>query len=76
MPRLLLSLSTLIILAWASKASAQLTAAKDGPIVYGHHHLNTTNMEAQRKFFVETLGGTLVKDRHRQHGSRRSSRTC
>ena len=61
MPRMLLSFSILIVLAFASTASAQLMAAKDGPIVYGHHHLNTTNMEAQRKFFVETLGGTLVK---------------
>jgi catechol 2,3-dioxygenase-like lactoylglutathione lyase family enzyme len=42
------------------KASAQLTAAKDGPIVYGHHHLNTTNMPAQKKFFVDTLGGRLI----------------
>jgi len=61
MLRLLLPLSTVIVLAFASAASAQLVAAKDGPIVYGHHHLNTTNMEAQRKFFVETLGGTLVR---------------
>ena len=61
MLRLLLPLSTVIVLAFASAASAQLVAAKDGPIVYGHHHLNTTNMEAQRKFFVETLGGTLIK---------------
>src|SRR5436190_23978709 len=53
--------STLLVVFAVSTASAQLTAAKDGPIVYGHHHLNTTNMEAQRKFFVETLGGTLVK---------------
>ena len=30
-----------------------------GPIVYGHHHLNTTNMAAQKKFYVETLGGKL-----------------
>jgi catechol 2,3-dioxygenase-like lactoylglutathione lyase family enzyme len=51
----------LLVLASASKASAQLAAAKDGPIVYGHHHLNTTNMDAQKKFFVETLGGKLVK---------------
>jgi catechol 2,3-dioxygenase-like lactoylglutathione lyase family enzyme len=36
-------------------------AAKDGPIVYGHHHLNTTNVEAQKKFFVDTLGGTVIK---------------
>ena len=53
--------STLLVLAPASRASAQLLSAKDGPIVYGHHHLNTTNMDAQKKFFVDTLGGTVVK---------------
>jgi catechol 2,3-dioxygenase-like lactoylglutathione lyase family enzyme len=52
---------TLLVFAPASQASAQLLAAKDGPIVYGHHHLNTTNMDAQKKFFVDTLGGTAVK---------------
>jgi len=40
-----------------ASAVAQLTAANEGPIVYGHHHLNTTNMAAQKKFFVDTLGG-------------------
>lgn len=30
-------------------------------MVYGHHHVNTTNMEAQKKFFVDTLGGALIK---------------
>jgi catechol 2,3-dioxygenase-like lactoylglutathione lyase family enzyme len=49
------------LLALATPAHAQLAAAKEGPIVYGHHHLNTTNMDAQRKFFVDTLGGTSVK---------------
>src|SRR5437773_8243548 len=53
--------STLLVLAPASRAAAQLLSAKDGPIVYGHHHLNTTNMDAQKKFFVDTLGGTVVK---------------
>jgi len=52
---------TLVVLAPVSIASAQLLVAKDGPVVYGHHHLNTTNMDAQRKFFVDTLGGTVVK---------------
>ena len=51
----------LLVLAGASRASAQLLAAKDGPIVYGHHHVNTTNVDAQKKFFVDTLGGTVVK---------------
>ena len=45
----------------APPASAQLLVAKDGPVVYGHHHLNATNIEAQKKFFVDTLGGTAVK---------------
>src|SRR5438093_9294221 len=53
--------SALLAVSIASRASAQLVAAKDGPIVYGHHHLNTANLDAQKKFFVDTLGGTLVK---------------
>jgi predicted enzyme related to lactoylglutathione lyase len=51
---------SLLVLASAPHAAAQLTAASGGPIVYGHHHLNTTNMEAEKKFFVETLGGKLM----------------
>src|SRR5436309_8269579 len=43
-----------------SAAHAQILVAGDGPVVYGHHHLNTTNMAAQKKFYVETLGGTLI----------------
>ena len=40
-------------------ASAQ-TISADGPVVYGHHHFNTTDMAAQKRFFVETLGGTVA----------------
>jgi catechol 2,3-dioxygenase-like lactoylglutathione lyase family enzyme len=58
---LALFVSALLVLTCASTAFAQLAAAKDGPIVYGHHHLNTTNMDAQKKFFVDTLGGTLIQ---------------
>jgi catechol 2,3-dioxygenase-like lactoylglutathione lyase family enzyme len=54
-------LCSAVLVGVASTASAQLVAAKDGPIVYGHHHLNTTNVDAQKKFFVDTLGGTLIK---------------
>ena len=50
-----------MIMLTASVASAQLIAAKDGPIVYGHHHLNTTDVDAQKRFFVDTLGGTVIK---------------
>jgi predicted enzyme related to lactoylglutathione lyase len=42
-------------------AGAQILVAGEGPVVYGHHHLNTTNMAAEKKFFADTLGGTVVK---------------
>jgi catechol 2,3-dioxygenase-like lactoylglutathione lyase family enzyme len=60
-PTLALVCSALLLTLASSTASAQLLVAKDGPIVYGHHHLNTTNVEAQKKFFVDTLGGTAIK---------------
>src|SRR6187200_2871245 len=50
----------LFVLVPASNASAQLLAAKDGPIVYGHHHLNVSDMDAAKKFWVDALGGALV----------------
>src|SRR3954463_15260335 len=40
----------------ASSVSAQTITAQ-GPVVYGHHHFNTTDMAAQKRFFVDTLGG-------------------
>jgi catechol 2,3-dioxygenase-like lactoylglutathione lyase family enzyme len=43
----------------AATASAQ-TIVAEGPVVYGHHHFNTTDMAAQKRFFVETLGGKLA----------------
>jgi predicted enzyme related to lactoylglutathione lyase len=58
---LTLLLSTLLLPSCARDVSGQLVAAKDGPVVYGHHHVNTTNVEAQKKFFVDTLGGTAIK---------------
>jgi catechol 2,3-dioxygenase-like lactoylglutathione lyase family enzyme len=58
----LISLSVLALLVFlpASRASAQLLAAKDGPIVYGHHHLAVTSVDEHKKFWVATLGGTVV----------------
>ena len=47
--------------AFAPSASAQLIAAKDGPIVYGHHHLRVASVDAQKKFWVDTLGATMAK---------------
>jgi hypothetical protein len=39
-------MSVLFVVAVASTASAQLTAAKEGPVVYGHHHVNAKRLEA------------------------------
>lgn len=53
--------ATLLVgLASATTASAQLTAAREGPIVYGHHHLNVTDVDEHKRFWVDTLGGTAV----------------
>jgi predicted enzyme related to lactoylglutathione lyase len=41
-------------------ASAQLVAAKEGPIVYGHHHVNATDPAAHKKFWGDALGGKVV----------------
>jgi catechol 2,3-dioxygenase-like lactoylglutathione lyase family enzyme len=56
-------LLTLVVLALvsASTASAQLLAAKDAPIAYGHHHVNATSLDEHKKFWADTLGGTVVK---------------
>jgi len=62
MTRLITTVALLVlVLAPASNASAQLLAAKDGPIVYGHHHLNVTSVDEARKFWVGALGGVVIK---------------
>jgi predicted enzyme related to lactoylglutathione lyase len=43
-----------------SFAFAQLTLAKDNPIVYGHHHIAASDIAAHKKFFVDALGGTAT----------------
>ena len=43
-----------------SSVAAQLVAAKDGPIVYGHYHVNATDPEQHKKFWADTLGGTAI----------------
>ena len=51
----------LLALTFAPRANAQLVAGADAPIIYGHHHLNVTSVEAHKKFWAETLGGTVTK---------------
>ncbi len=54
-------LATFVVAGAAAPASAQLVAMKDGPVVYGHHHLTVTDVAAHRKFWVDGLGGTAAK---------------
>ena len=54
------AMSALFVLAVVPVALAQLTAASQGPIVYGHHHLTVTSIDEHKKFWVDTLGGELV----------------
>jgi catechol 2,3-dioxygenase-like lactoylglutathione lyase family enzyme len=62
MKRMLVAVASVVcLLASSPSTSAQVLEAKEGPIVYGHHHLNASNVDAQKKFFVQTLGGKAIK---------------
>jgi len=62
MKRRLVSVALFVfMLVMASTASAQLIAAKDGPIVYGHHHVAASNIAEHKRFWADTLGGTAAK---------------
>jgi catechol 2,3-dioxygenase-like lactoylglutathione lyase family enzyme len=59
--RLLAAAATLLLTGGtASTAVAQILVAGQGPVVYGHHHLAVSDVAAHKKFWIETLGGTLV----------------
>jgi catechol 2,3-dioxygenase-like lactoylglutathione lyase family enzyme len=49
-----------LVAAVPQTVSAQILVGSEGPVVYGHHHFNTTDMAAQKKFYVDTLGGTAA----------------
>ncbi len=46
---------------FSSPAFAQLVSHPDAPVRVGHYHLNVTSLEAHKKFWVDTLGGTPMK---------------
>ena len=61
MKRVVIPIVALVfVLVCVSTGFAQLNAAKEGPVVYGHHHLNVTNVDEQMKFWVDTLGGATA----------------
>ena len=43
----------------SSPVIGQLHAAKDGPVAIGHHHLNVTDVAAQKAFWVDHLGARV-----------------
>jgi len=49
-----------IVLAALLSAAASAEHTADGPLVYGHHHINASDIAAHRRFWVDTLGGTPV----------------
>lgn len=58
MTRIFRALVLALLVLVPSRVFAQLA---DGPVVYGHHHLNVTNIEAHKKFWADTLGGTVAR---------------
>src|SRR6476620_807034 len=58
MTRLLMA-AVLTVAALALPTSAQLLN-KTAPVIVGHYHLNVTSVEAHKKFWVDTLGGTAM----------------
>jgi len=60
------TVAALCLLVGAASSQAQLLAAKDAPVAYGHHHLNVTDIPANLKFFGDALGGTPITVAGRQ----------
>ena len=56
--RSFLAMVVAVSLQQAASAQLQLIPAKDAQIFYMHHHMYVSNIDAQMKFWVDTLGGT------------------
>jgi catechol 2,3-dioxygenase-like lactoylglutathione lyase family enzyme len=61
MKRLLCAVALLSIAGATTAIRAQLVSHPEAPVRVGHYHLNVTSLEAHRKFWVDTLGGTPMK---------------
>ncbi|MFT4861511.1 MAG: catechol 2,3-dioxygenase-like lactoylglutathione lyase family enzyme [Pseudohongiellaceae bacterium] len=56
MPRIL---SFVIFSLLSFSVNAQLNLAQGNPIVYGHHHVNASDVQAHMQFWIEGLGGSV-----------------
>ncbi len=59
MKRLLIAAA--VLAACVPRVAAQLVSHPDAPVRIGHYHLNVTSLDAHKKFWVDTLGGTPMK---------------
>jgi catechol 2,3-dioxygenase-like lactoylglutathione lyase family enzyme len=50
-----------LILLCSSSAFAQIVSHPEAPVRVGHYDLNVTSIDAHKKFWVDTLGGTAMK---------------
>jgi catechol 2,3-dioxygenase-like lactoylglutathione lyase family enzyme len=50
-----------LTLAPVASPSAQLLSNPEAPVRIAHYHLNVTSIDAHKKFWVDTLGGTAMK---------------
>jgi catechol 2,3-dioxygenase-like lactoylglutathione lyase family enzyme len=57
MTRTMLALGLSVGVPQMALAQLQLIAPSDARVSYIHHHVYTSNMDAQKKFWVDTLGG-------------------
>ena len=51
----------LTILAALPPPAAGQLLNKEAPVIVGHYHLNVSSIDAHKKFWVDTLGGTATK---------------
>src|SRR5580765_5843976 len=49
-----------LVLAAVSPTSAQLLSNPEAPVRIGRYHLNVTSVDAHKRFWVDTLGGTAI----------------
>ena len=67
MKRLLRAAASFVVLSFfvsrflVAPAFAQLVSHPDAPVRVGHYHLNVTSIEAHKKFWADTFGGTMMK---------------
>ncbi len=57
-------LGTIALLVLALNPSPRLAAQllnREAPVIVGHYHLNVTSIDAHKRFWVDTLGGTAIK---------------